>query len=462
MRQSIALVLLALASPSTAHPAATLAVEHATIIDPTSGARRADLTILVEHGRIIRLGRAVRIPRTARRVDATGKFVIPGLWDMHVHLFNNASRPGTDNHAAYFPMFLANGVTGVRDMWTDPADNALVRRWRREMGAGRMIGPRIANGSSIIDGIPTDWPNAVGVADAATARVAVRREKAGGASFIKVYNRLSRPAFFAIADEAKRLHIPFAGHVPVAVTAREASDAGQRSIEHLTDMVASCSAREAEMRAGPENRARALIAAKAHDPVKCRVLAQHLARNGTAQDPTLTVHAGRLIAPFDTLPDPRLRFVDPGERASWRALDIRQQERDPVILRAMFGAFERVVRDQAAGGAMILAGTDLGNPHVFAGSSLHDELALLVQAGLSPREALASATINPARFLGLDRSLGTVERGRLADFVILDADPLVDIANSRRIAGVVSNGRYFGEAELDAMQDQAAAAAAAR
>lgn len=463
--RSLSILLLTLLAQGVPAQAAshTIAIEHVTLIDPADGTRRNDMTVVIDNTRISRVAssRALRLPKgVRRRVDGHGKFLIPGLWDMHVHLFNNGSRPGTDNHATFFPLFLANGVIGVRDMWTDPADNARVRRWRRDISAGRMIGPRIIPGSSILDGVPPEWPNSVAVADARSARAAVRREAAAGAGFIKVYNRLSRPAYFAIMQEARRLHLPVAGHVPIAVTATEASAAGQRSIEHLTDMVASCSAREAELRALPDNRDRAILSAAAYDPAKCVTLGRRLARNQTAQDPTLVVQAGRLIAPFDGSTDARLRFVDEAEQASWKESDLRQQRRKPDVLRALFGAFQHIVRDQERGGAMILAGTDLGNPHVFAGSSLHDELGLLVSSGLSPRAALVAATTNPVRFLGLQDSLGTIEAGKLADVVLLDADPLADIANIRRIAAVISNGRFFDKSELAALQANAAMLAA--
>lgn len=460
MRYLFCALLALFCLPSSAR-AAPIAIERVTIIDPATGTRRSDVTVLVDGAKIIRVARAQRaaLPRGAKRIDGSGKYLIPGLWDMHVHLFNNASRPGTDNRSVYFPLLIANGITGVRDMWTDPEDNALARRWRSEMDSGRSFGPRIATGSSIIDGVPATWPNSIAAADEASARAAVRREKAAGAGFIKVYERLGRPTYFAIADEARRVRLPFAGHVPFGITATEASRIGQRSIEHLTDMTASCSAQEAEMRAGPENRARSLLAASAYDAAKCRRLGQLFARNGTAHAPTLVMHSGRLIAPFARTADPRLRFLPGDVQASWRAADTERAKRDSTVLRGMFDTYGRIVADLSRGGAMILAGTDLGNPHVFAGSSLHDELGLLVRAGMSNQAALASATTNPVRYLGLERTLGSIAAGKLADFLLLDADPLADIGNTRRIAGVVSNGRYFDRDELASMQQAAAAAA---
>jgi imidazolonepropionase-like amidohydrolase len=150
--------------------------------------------------------------------------------------------------------------------------------------------------------------------------------------------------------------------------------------------------------------------------------------------------------------------VSEEEARGWQAVDARQRARDASLLDRVFNTFGRIVADLHAGGTTILAGTDLGNPHVFAGSSLHDELVLLVEAGLSPRDALAAATLNPARVLGLQASLGSIEAGKLADLVLLDANPLESIRNVSRISGVISNGRYFSPAELRALQEEVARA----
>lgn len=432
-----------------------LAITGVNIVDVENGRVLTDRTVIVSGTRITAILRSGTGDNGAGRVvDARGKFLIPGLWDMHVHLFNNAVRPGTHNRELYFPLFIAHGVTGVRDMWTDPADNVLARQWRSDIDAGRSFGPRIATGSSIIDGVPANWPNSESTADPDSARAIVRREIAAGAGFIKVYTGLSRATYRAIADEARRARVPIAGHVPRAITATEASSAGQRTIEHLTDMLASCSRQEAEMRRGPDNRARSMLSVSAYDPAKCRTLGHQFARNRTAHTPTLILHSGRLIAPFARAADPRLRFVSGDEARGWRAVDAQQSARDPALLRGIFDTFGRVVADLHRGGTTILAGTDLGNPHVYAGSSLHDELVLLVEAGLSPRDALAAATLNPARVLGLEASLGSIEAGKLADLVILDANPLESIRNVRRISGVISNGRYFSAPELMALQEE--------
>ena len=436
-----------------------IAIEHVTIVGIGGAPARPDFTVVVAANRIVSVGPAdrIRLPANAERVDGAGKFLIPGLWDMHVHIFNNAGAPGTDNHLSYFPLFIANGVTGVRDMWTDPDDIGLLRRWRRDINSGRAVGPRVIPASEIIDGVPPVWPTSVSVADAAQARAAVRRAKASGASFIKVLDNLSREAYFAIADESRRVGLPFAGHVPFAIRPSEAADAGQKSIEHLTAMPLGCSSQEDHLFAlGHLDRAAVRLMIDSYDAERCRRLAEHFAAKGTWHDPTLVVVRARQVNDPAYRTDPRLRFVAAAQRQSWIEFDADAAKRDTNLRADVFRARARTLADLRAAGVRILAGTDLGNPHIYAGSSLDDELELLVTWGLTPPEALAAATINPARYLGVERRLGTVDKDKFADLVLLDADPTLDIANIRRVAGVMSNGRYFDRASLVALTDTAA------
>lgn len=447
-----------LAAPAGAAP---LALQNLTIVDADTGQRRANMTVIIDEAKIVRVGPTpkLKLSSATPRINARGKYLIPGLWDMHVHLFNNSTKVGTNNSSTYFPLLISYGVTGVRDMWTDAEDHRVIKQWRHDIEAGNSIGPRIVAGSRILDGSPVSWTNSVTVTDPAAAKAVIRAEIAAGAQFLKVYERLSRAPFFAIAQEAKRQNIPFAGHVPFSVTALEAAAAGQASIEHLTDMLETCSSSETKIRALPEGKARAMLSASAFDVEKCRRAGSRFKQLGTAHTPTLVMHEGRLIRPFDLDADPRLRFVPADGRKLWAAADERIKRRDSSVTRDLFATELRLVAELSRGGARILAGTDLGNPHVFAGSSLHDEMALMVKAGMSPQAALASATINAVKYLGLQRQLGTIETGKLADLVLLDADPLADIANTRRIAAVISNGRYFSAPALAKMRLDAARAA---
>jgi imidazolonepropionase-like amidohydrolase len=187
---------------------------NATVIDMTGDQPKPNMTVIVRGNRIAKIGKNLRIPKNAEVFDASGKFMIPGLWDMHTHMFNNISRAGTNDSDVNFPLFVANGVTGVRDMFSDPEDIKLARQWNAEREAGTTFAPRVFVSSRIVDGVPTFLPNLMGVKNAEEARAAVRELKASGAGFIKVYWNLSPEAYFAIADESKKLGIVFAGHVP--------------------------------------------------------------------------------------------------------------------------------------------------------------------------------------------------------------------------------------------------------
>jgi hypothetical protein len=327
----------------------------------------------------------------------------------------------------------------------------------------------------MLDGVPTSWRHGYGVADAAAARAAVDSMRALGFDFLKVYNRLSREAYFAIAQRARERGMPFAGHVPDAITLAEASDAGQRSLEHLDDGLfiecvpggpAAFSAFVDARAAGVAqdsvgrllDRLRAVASAGA-DAAACRPLMERLARNGTWITPTLAVFRGA-NAPDALAADPRVRYVPPALARRW-AQDRSPPSDEDRFIQAQKG---RVALIALQAGVGILAGTDASDEaYVFAGSGLHDELALLVEAGFTPLQALQAATLNPARYLGAADSMGTVAPGRVADLVVLDANPLEDIRNTTRIFAVVANGRLIDAAErarLLALAEREAAASA--
>ena len=442
------------------------AITHVTVIDVAGGPSRADQTLVVIGNRIARLGPSPRtpVPDGARVIDAHGKFIIPGLWDMHVHLFRFSTNESVDVHERYFPLFVASGVTGVRDMHTSLEDFQTVRAWRRDEATGSLLGPRVAGSSTVVDGVPTIWPKGtIGVTTAAEAQRVVDSLARGGAEFIKVYTNLSRDAYFAIVDETKRLGIPFAGHLPLSVTAVEASDAGQKSIEHLGFHEDCSSARDrlVQLRidtslARPEGGLAQLFVSTYSDSL-CSALFRRFVRNGTWQVPTLALRRQEDPKIDGTLPrlDSYLQYVTDEERTAWatqqRMVAQRTTPQQAEIRRRRFQKFLDIVAAMQRAGVPILAGTDVGNPWLVAGFSLHDELALFVQAGMPPLAALRTATINPARYFGALDSLGTIAEGKIADLVLLDANPLDDIRNTRRIRSVIVNGRLLTRAALDSL-----------
>jgi imidazolonepropionase-like amidohydrolase len=281
------------------------------------------------------------------------------------------------------------------------------------------------------------------VTDALEARRAVQELKHQGADFAKVYALLSREAYFALADEAGKQKLPFAGHVPASVTVEEAAQAGQQSIEHLY--------RLSREYFGDRDRAPAMVDA--------------LLENGTWVVPTLILEHGALAPNAD---DERRQYLPLAVQRMWDLGGEMLMEGMPGVRmaisrlvdernRLLVGALHRA-------GVRLLAGTDTAswNRGTFPGFSLHDELALLVEAGLTPMQALQAATLNPARFLGKEQEFGTVLPGRRGDLVLLDADPLQDIHNTRKIHAVMLGGRLLDRRTLDRMLAEVKAAAAPR
>jgi hypothetical protein len=439
---------------------AVLVFTHVTVIDMTGAPSHPNMSVLITGNRITALGdsEAIHAPKDARVIDATGKFLIPGLWDMHVH---PPDKP-------YLPLFIANGVTGIRIMWGDPQHY----EWRKEIQAGELLGPRMLIASPIVDGPKPFWPGSIAVSTEAEARQAVDRAKELGADFVKVYTFLPREEYFAIAGEAKKQGISFEGHVPMAVSAQEASNAGQKSFEHLTGILPACSLKSEELNRAGEADLAEYIATDNHqfegprlhalrsemldtyNPEKAAALFGLLKRNGTWQCPTLTLW--RMFSSLNDSSftgDPRLRFVPVRTRESWDPAIVSKASvsENTALGKRGFEIDLRVVGAMQKAGVGILAGTDTGNPYCMPGFSLHDELGLLVRAGLTPMEALQAATLNPARFLGREGDLGTVEKGKIADLILLDANPLDDIANTNKIAAVVYDGQFLPRAKLDAM-----------
>ena len=466
-----------------------VAITHVTVIDVATGAKLRDRTVLVRDRHIATVDTAprVRVPPGTRRVDGSGRFLIPGLWDMHVHLVTDRV-----TRTNLFPLFVANGVTGVRDMWGDcdsvcassdadvakPVPATVVQRWKRDISRGVLIGPRIVASSAMFEGRPTMFPGSYAVRSPDEAREKVRLAKQRGVDFIKVLPNVSRQSYLAIVDEAKRQGMSVAGHVPFVMTPVEVSDAGQRSIEHIDDVVglgpygrASCSAKPDSLRAAlvsvmtprdtsAAERARRQtvyrnLLAESYSETLCAELFAHFVRNVTWRDLTLAVHLNPIKARLgDTVvvSDPRLRYVDARIRKIWLQPPQGvppQTGQDSAAIRGVMRLVLSLPGAMQRAGVPLLAGTDEPNPWVIPGFSLHDELALMVTGGLTPLEALRTATINPARFLNATDSLGVIAPGKLADLVLLDADPLADIRNTVRIDTVLIDGRVFGRSVLE-------------
>ena len=440
----------------------TLTITHVVVIDATGAPAQPDMTVVVREGRIVELGAsaAVPAPADAKTVDGSGKYLIPGLWDMHVHTVFGDWIPRDEK--VVLPLFVANGITGVRDMGSDLD---VVKEWRTAIAAGRLLGPRMVIAGPMLDGPVPRFPSSAPVANAADGRRVVDELKARGVDFIKIQSLIPREGYFAAADEAKKLGIVFVGHVPDAVRASEASNAGQKSIEHFTGIFEGCTAIEDALLKGPKGLG---LNVKNYDPARAEALIALMAKNQTWQVPTLVWERGQwLVDDIDLSHDPLIKYAP----AAWKdhtwpmfVSDIeKDMDTDPLSVRKKFVQMELdMTLAMFRAGAPFMAGTDTAaGVHIFPGFSLHQELVLFQRAGLTPMQALQTATLNPAKFLGRTADMGTVEKSKLADLVLLDANPLENIANVRKIWGVVLAGRYFDRPALDRMLRGVAKAAAA-
>jgi imidazolonepropionase-like amidohydrolase len=430
------------------------------------------MTVVVWEQRISALGHSadISLPRGARVVDGRGKFLIPGLADMHVHL-TGAGEPG-GSREFMVPLLLANGITTVRDMGGYLESLVPLRKEIRE---GKRLGPQIFFAGPYLDGSPPSFQPSFVVTNAVEASEDVRTLVGRGVDFIKVQSHLSRDAYFAIAKACAREHVTFVGHVPDRVTAAEASDAGQKSIEHLTNVMRGCSKDEARL-----IRKQFLVTAKKETPAQSRT--RQLAWQGELLRSFSTDEGSNLFGKFvgnqtwqvptlillknDAFPTPdndfsrdaRRKYIPRRFLEGWEAgaseRDKGANREEFELRRQLMDKSLQIVGKMNSAGVKIMAGTDTAAPFVFPGSSLHKELALLVEAGLTPMQALQAATKNPAEFLGNIQERGTIEVGKFADLVLLGADPVSDIHNTEKIVSVVLRGRFFDRDSLDSMLEE--------
>lgn len=461
---SIAFVVALLGAACVAPTSgADLVLRDVRVVDVRSGEVRAEQAIVVRGERIVAVGPTldVEVPSGARVIDGGGRFVVPGLWDMHTHS-RRARRAELHD-----PLYVAHGVTGVRDMGTHLA-SALALRER----APDPLAPRVVFTSPPVDGVPPVLSFGLAAEDAAAARALVALLDAQGFDTIKVYDRLSREAYFALADEAERRGLRLVGHVPLAVTPLEAVRAGQDDIEHLTLVLEAAipgALAWTAADAGGDSMAllvdgRLAAALPTFDDGLARELFAALAEHEVWQTPTLVQMRGAFSADvFAESDDPRLAWVPAATADDWRAVGRETPPAELAAGRAVYERQKRLVGELHRAGVPLLAGTDTSDePWVFAGASLHDELALLVEAGLTPLEALRTATLHPALARGDADHEGFVGVGATADLLLLDGDPTQDVGHLARPHAVCLRGRWLDRAALDALVAEAIRRAAAR
>jgi imidazolonepropionase-like amidohydrolase len=433
-------------------PKGLVVINNVSVVDVRSGEVLADQTVILEQNRIASVGpsKSAKYPRNAPSVNGHGYFLIPGLWDMHVHLVFGDWFPGAQDIT--LPLLIANGVTGVRDMGSELET---VQDWRNEIEAGRLLGPRIFTSGPMLDGPKPRFPSSISITTPDDGRRAVDQLKQRGADFIKLQSLIPREAVLAIADEAKKQEMAFAGHVPDSVRASEMSEAGMKSFEHLIGIFEGSSPSEDDFLKGGKTEGRFLAS---YDAERAAALASVLAKNQTWQCPTLVwERGGNLMDLTDFAKDGRAKYVPASwKNKTWKRFTdeiIKGYGTDDIAVRQKFIDKElEVVQLLHKTGVPFLAGTDTPpGVYVFPGFSLHEELQRFVAAGFTPLEALQTATLNATRFLGMDEQLGTIEKGKLADLVLLHANPLEDIRNTQKIAAVIVNGHYYSGKDLEKM-----------
>ena len=403
---------------------------------PMDGERLvAHQTVVVRGTRIADIGPAARLqaPQGAQRIDGRGKYLMPGLADMHSH----------PERLVDLLMYVASGVSFVRTMGSPPD----LRHWRAESAANQLVSPAIYTAGAVLDGSSETSQSGPSVETAAAAVQAVREQHDGGFDFIKVYNSLSKEVYEAIVAEARRLGMPVAGHVPFSVGVKGALAARQASIEHLRGYAAELVRADPFLQAGPDFRTRTLDWNDA-DETRFSSLAQATRAAGVWNCPTLVWTQTQLL-PSDEyarwLARPELSLAWPDlladGRSRWPFMK-NFTDADYVAAQRGIPVQQRFVKALKDAGARLLLGTDLG---AFA---VTDELTLLVESGLSPYEALRTGTRDAAEFLGQTEEWGTVTAGLRADLLLLDANPLADVANTKRRVGIMLRGRWLSNAEM--------------
>lgn len=460
-----------------------LVLDHVTVVDVRDGGLMPDRAILIRDGRIERIAAAGSIPAgNARVVDARGRYVVPGYNDMHSHNINSAS-PETS-----LPLMLANGVTGFRQM-VGSAEQLAAR------AAGDPLVP--AEGPALL-ALPGPVLAGPAVATPDAIKAEIRRQKAAGADFIKVVDA-PHDAFLAGADEAEALGLAYAGHMPATVTPHEAIRHGMDAIEHMgptISLLLSCSTDEAPIRAmmakappaddhhidfGRDAASLARLTANpvlltppqgyalikrvlaTYDEARCKALATELANSQTWVMPTLTRLEAMYLGNDPSLRDnPALRYVPQRSRVLWREVgedfDAKVSPDQRKTLAELFDRLRKLAKLFDENGVKMAVGTDFGGQWLVPGQSLHHEFDLLAGSGIPPLHILRMATLDAARYLKREATMGTVEAGKAADLVLLDANPVESADNLHRISGVVRAGRYYDKAALDAIRERVATA----
>jgi len=447
-----------------------ICIENITTVDPTDGLR-GNQTVIIRDGKIFKIAPTAELKLSAKnqRIDGTGKYMIPGLWDSHVHFaYIEALAP------RMFDLFLTYGITSVRDTG---GEISFVRKWKEAALANPTDAPRVMIAGPLLDGMPNVYdgsdpghpPLSVGSGSVEAVNALIARLDSIGVDFLKAYEMLTPEQFLAVMKLAKEKGYKVTGHVPLSMDVTSASNAGLNSMEHMRNLEISCASNADELllqrrtmlakgknMAGGELRssihsAQREIAVRNYDERKADEILQVLLKNQTWQIPTMALNTGFTRRPYSQ-PEWQESFeLLPDElRDQWRAAIQTSMNGETSPFRQEYTQWLLNMAGKIhEAGIPMMAGTDTPIGFLTPGLSLHEELIVLVEAGLSPQEAMKSATLNPARYFNLENELGSIKENMWADLVILDANPLENIRNTQKINAVVRQGKYYDQQALN-------------
>lgn len=452
-----------------------LCIKNITTVDPNDGIREAQ-TVVIQDGKILKIAPTaeLRLSQKNQILDGTGKYLIPGLWDAHVHFaYIESLAP------SMFDLFLLYGITSVRDTG---GEIMFVKKWKDAALANPTDAPRVMIAGPLLDGMPNVYdgsdpghpPLSIGSGSVEALEQLILKLDSLDVNFLKAYEMLTPEQFYKLMEMAKRLGYKVTGHVPLSMDVIGASNAGLNSMEHMRNLEISCASnaeellleRHAMLKKGKNlpggelrssiHAAQRQVAVNNYDEKKADEIIQVLLKNQTWQIPTLTLNTSQARPPyarpewqesFDYLPDTI--------RDQWKSyLEASPKEAVPPFRQKYSDWMMAMAGKIHEAGVPIMAGTDTPIAFLTPGLSLHEELVSLVEAGMSPQEALKSATVNPATYFGLENELGSIRESQWADLLILSANPLEDIRNTQRIEAVVKQGKVFGKSELDSIKSR--------